>query len=109
MGQFGGLTRYLPQESAQWFNSSRLPPKDDNLTAQDLLAAADLLVGSFLGTSPQQTDDIDSLVNKRPARHPLESLGVAGASLSVFLLGVSLSGDAASCGHFSSLDPSSDG
>ena len=42
-------------------------------------------------------------------RTALESLGVAGASLSVFLLGVSLSGDAASCGRFSSLDPSPDG
>ena len=41
-------------------------------------------------------------------RTALESLGVAGASLSVFLLGVSLFGDAASCGRFSSLDPSAD-
>lgn len=39
--------------------------KDENLTAQDMLATANLLAGSFLGTNPLQTDDIDSLVNKR--------------------------------------------
>ena len=43
-------------------------------------------------------------------RTALKSLAcVAGASLNVFLLGVLLSGKAASCGPFSSLDPSSDG
>ena len=35
------------------------------MTPKDLLATADVLAGSFLGTSPLQEDDIDSLVNKR--------------------------------------------
>jgi len=38
---------------------------EENLTPKDLLATADVLAGSFLGTSPLQEDDIDSLVNKR--------------------------------------------
>ena len=42
-------------------------------------------------------------------RTALELLGVAGALLSVFLLGVLLSGDAALCGRFRSLDTSPDG
>ena len=39
---------------------------EENLTPKDFLATVDLLADSFRGIQPLQSDNIDSLVNKRP-------------------------------------------